>query len=271
VTAYARLRRAVFRVLDAESRSTGLERAGNAALGVLILANVAAVVLASVPSIQQRFGAQFDRFEAFSVTVFLAEYLLRIWTSVEMARYAHPFYGRLRFVVSPMALVDLAAIVPAYSPGELFLDLRVARVVRIIRMLRVFKFVRYSRTLKTFGTVFREKRTDIGVVMLALLLLVVVTSSLMYFAEHLAQPAAFSSIPAAMWWSVTTLTTVGYGDMYPVTPVGKLLGSLIAILGIGFFALPAGLLSAAFADELARQRARKARCCPHCGGALEGE
>jgi voltage-gated potassium channel len=116
------------------------------------------------------------------------------------------------------------------------------------------------------GIVFREKRTDIALVLVFLALLVVVSSSVMYIVEHPAQPKAFSSIPAAMWWSVMTLTTVGYGDIYPVTPLGKVLAGLIALIGIGFFALPAGILAAAFADDLAQRKAPKA--CPHCGKAL---
>ena len=131
-------------------------------------------------------------------------------------------------------------------------------------MLRVLKFARYSRTLQTFGTVFQEKRTDIAVMTLFLVLIVVIASSLMYFVEHPAQPQQFASIPAAMWWSVTTLTTVGYGDIYPITPLGKLIGAIIALIGIGFFALPAGILAAAFADELAKQRVKQ-RTCRHCG------
>jgi len=263
---YQAARRTVFRIVDAESRKTALERGGNISIGVLILANVAAVILESVPWIHDRFGVEFEQFEAFSVVVFSAEYLLRVWTCVEKEPYRHPLLGRLRFVASPIALIDLAAILPAYLPGDVFLDLRFARIIRLVRMLRVLKFARYSRTLQTFGAVFEKKRTDMVLVTLFLLLLVVLASSLMYFIEHAAQPPAFSSIPAAMWWSVMTLTTVGYGDIYPTTPLGKFLGAIIALIGIGFFALPAGVLAAAFADELAKQREKKeARTCPHCG------
>ena len=218
---YQAARRTVFRIVDAESRKTALERGGNISIGVLILANVAAVILESVPWIHDRFGVEFEQFEAFSVVVFSAEYLLRVWTCVEKEPYRHPLLGRLRFVASPIALIDLAAILPAYLPGDVFLDLRFARIIRLVRMLRVLKFARYSRTLQTFGAVFEKKRTDMVLVTLFLLLLVVLASSLMYFIEHAAQPQAFSSIPAAMWWSVMTLTTVGYGDIYPTTPFGK--------------------------------------------------
>lgn len=263
------LRRIVFRILDPESTATALERGGNIAIGVLIVANVVAVIVESVPWIHDRFALEFEELEVFSVAVFTVEYALRLWTCVEKDRYRHPILGRLRFIVSPLALIDLAVILPAYLPGEMFLDLRFARIVRVVRMLRVLKFARYSRTLRTFGAVFEAKRADISLVTLFLMLLVVLASSVMYFVEHPAQPQSFSSIPAAMWWTVMTLTTVGYGDIYPITPVGKLLGAIIALIGIGFFALPAGLLAAAFADELAKQREkRKPRVCPHCGKEL---
>ncbi len=122
----------------------------------------------------------------------------------------------------------------------------------------------------TFGTVFRQKRTDISLMVVFLLILVVISSSLMFFVEHAEQPDKFSSIPAAMWWSVMTLTTVGYGDIYPMTPLGKFIGSMIALIGIGFFALPAGVLAAAFADQLAQERAGATpQACPHCGKPLE--
>ena len=111
----------------------------------------------------------------------------------------------------------------------------------------------------------KAKRPDLAVVLLFLLILIVLASSVMYLVEHPAQPEKFSSIPAAMWWSVATLTTVGYGDIYPITPAGRFLGAIIAVIGIGFFALPAGLLSQAFAEELAKRRAGKDRQCPNCG------
>jgi voltage-gated potassium channel len=264
VNTYQKFRRTIFRVLDADSRATGFERAGNFAVVALILANVAAVILESVPWVYTRYGAEFLRFEVFSVTVFTIEYLLRLWTCVEKDNYRRPIVGRLQFAVSPIALLDFAAILPSYLPGEVFLDLRFARIIRALRMVRILKFARYSRTLQTFGAVFHQKRTDIGLMTLFLVLIVVIASSLMYFVEHTAQPQQFASIPAAMWWSVTTLTTVGYGDMYPITPLGKLIGAVIAVIGIGFFALPAGILAAAFADELTKQRAKQ-RLCPHCG------
>lgn len=261
---YRRVRRTVHEVLNPDSRQTRLERIGNDAVALLIFANVLAVILESMAGLRARYGAAFDWFETFSVVVFTGEYLGRVWTAVEESRYRHPVSGRLKFALTPMALLDLAVVLPAYLPGAYFVDLRFARVIRVIRMLRVLKLGRYSTTLRTFGRVFKAKRIDVALMTLFLVVLVVLASSLMYFIENAAQPETFSSIPAAMWWSVMTLTTVGYGDIYPVTAPGKFLGAVIALIGIGFFALPAGILAAAFAEELATQRTVHPSTCPHC-------
>jgi voltage-gated potassium channel len=266
---YVWARREVYRVLDPGARQTPLERAGNIAICLLILGNVAAVIAESVPSLQNRFQEAFNYFETFSVLAFTVEYVLRLWTCVEEPKYRHAAFGRVRYILSTFALLDLLVILPFYLPG-VTLDLRFIRVLRLVRMLRVLKFARYSQTLRTFGAVFDAKRFDLAVVLLFLLVLVVLTSSVMYIVENAAQPSQFSSIPAAMWWSVATLTTVGYGDIYPITPLGKLLGAVIALIGIGFFALPAGLLASAFAEEVTRTRSgTDVRQCPHCGETIK--
>ena len=263
---YRIVRKAVHQLLDPTAKQTVVAKAGNIAISCLILANVVAAILDSMPSVNERFGIALNYFETFSVAAFTLEYLLRIWTCVELTPFRRPILGRLRWATSPMGLIDLAVILPAYLPN-VTMDLRFVRIVRLIRMLRVLKFARYSKTLRTFAVVFEAKRPELGLVLLFLGVLIVLSSSFMYLAEHPAQPEQFSSIPAAMWWSVMTLTTVGYGDIYPITPIGKLLGAVIALVGIGFFALPAGVLAAAFAEELSSQRNPKR--CPHCGKDLK--
>ena len=255
------LKERVHHALEVEEDDTRAERALNVSLLALILINVAAVVLETVPALRSAHGGLFHAIEAVSVAVFTVEYLLRLWSCTADPRYAGTG-GRLRFALSPMALVDLAAIAPAYVPGS-FLDLRFARLVRLVRLLRVLKVARYSSTIRTFARVAAAKRTDLAVIGMFLLVMLLLASSSMYFAEHHAQPRAFSSIPASMWWAIVTLTTVGYGDVVPVTPFGRVLGATIALIGIGFFALPAGVLAAAFAEELSR--ARQEGVCPACG------
>jgi voltage-gated potassium channel len=244
-----------------------LARAFTVALTTLIALNVLAVILETVPSLEQQFRDAFVLFERPSVAVFTVEYVARLWACTADPRFRRPVTGRLRFSLTPLALIDLAVILPAYLPWHIVLDLRFARVLRLVRILRIFKIARYSRTVRLFLQVFAAKRTDFGLVVIVVGLIIVLASSLIYYAEHPAQPEAFSSIPAAMWWSVETLTTVGYGDMCQRTPLGKLLGTLIAFVGIGIFALPAGILAAGFAEQLRNQRRASDRC-PHCGKPL---
>jgi voltage-gated potassium channel len=265
--AVEQLKQRLFHVLEVEESDVGLERAVNIGLLALIVVNVVAVILETVQSLKARYDAIFDVIEAVSIGVFTVEYLLRVWSCTVNPEFRKPLSGRLRFVLSPLALIDLAAIVPAYLPGDVFLDLRYARIVRLIRMLRLLKISRYSKTVRLFANVVRSKKADLGLIALLLVLLLVIASSSMYFIEHSTQPETFSSIPAAMWWAIQTLTTVGYGDILPQTPPGKLVGSLIALIGIGFFALPAGVLSAAFAEELAKMRVP--RTCRHCGQLID--
>jgi voltage-gated potassium channel len=229
----------------------------------LIALNVLAIILDSVRTLREAWHADFYAFEVFSVIVFTAEYLLRIWTSVEDPRYSRPVLGRLRAALSPLLLIDLLAILPFYLPF-VALDLRFLRSLRLFRVFRVAKVARYSTALQTLGRVVWSRRAELMVAGFAMFLLMVLSSTLMYYVENDAQPEAFSSVPAAMWWAVTTMTTVGYGDICPITPLGKVLGSFIAILGIGVFAVPTGILGAGFTEEVQRHR-HPVKVCPHCG------
>jgi len=230
----------------------------------LILLNVVAVVLETVHSLASRFMYFFHAFEFFSIAVFTIEYILRMWTCTSNVRFRRPFRGRLRYAVTPMAIVDLLAVLPFYLPMILTLDLRFIRALRLFRLIRLFKIERYSESLRTLGSVFKEKKEELLITVFTVFILVVIASSLMYFVENEAQPKSFGSIPAAMWWGVATLTTVGYGDVYPITPLGKFLGAIIAFLGIGMFAVPTGIIGAGLVSEVQSKREKK-RLCPHCG------
>jgi voltage-gated potassium channel len=233
----------------------------------LILLNVLAVVLATVEPVAARIGPVLHWFEVFSIAVFSIEYLLRVWSCTAQDRYAHPVFGRLRYAVTPMALVDLLAVLPFYAPFLIRVDLRFLRALRLLRLTRLLKLGRYSESLRTVTRVIRAKKGQLSVAVFVVAIMLVVASSGMYYLEHDAQPRTFSSIPAAMWWGVVTLTTVGYGDIYPVTTLGKVVGAMIALLGVGLFALPAGILASGFAEELQSQRAEE-KTCPHCGREL---
>jgi voltage-gated potassium channel len=229
----------------------------------LIALNVLALVLETVEGIYGWAPGPFRAFEVFSVAIFTVEYLLRLWSCTAAERYSRPVIGRLRFALTPLAIIDLLAILPFYVP-KVDIDLR---VVRIVRLFRVAKIGRYSRALSTFGRVATAKRAELIAILSILVILLILASSLMYYAENEAQPDKFSSIPAAMWWGIATLTTIGYGDIYPITGLGKLLAGFVAVLGIGMFALPTGILGAAFVEEIQGAK-RKRMFCPQCAAEM---
>jgi voltage-gated potassium channel len=259
----------VHRVIEEGEGRAG--RAFGIALTLLIALNVAAVLAGTVKDLARDHGPLLDAIEHVSVAIFSLELLARLWCCTVDPRFAHPLLGRLRFLVQPMTLIDLVAILPALLPF-MSADLRSARAARLLRLLRLLKVGRYSESVRTLGRVLVAKREELAVTGLIVLVLLVIASSVMYHVEHDAQPNQFSSIPATMWWGIATLTTVGYGDVYPVTPLGRFLGAFIALSGVGLVALPAGILASGFADELRERRAAAAKAsparCPHCQGEL---
>lgn len=248
-----------------------IDRVVAIALMLLILVNAVAVVLETVPELAEKYGGTFDAIEVVSVTIFTVEYLLRLWVAPLDAKFAGRF-GRLRYAVSYFALIDLLAILPFFLPMVFGADLLFIRFLRVFRLFRLLKLSRYVESLTTLDDVVRNKREQLLVTLAMILMMLLFASSAMYLIEHEAQPDKFTSIPAAMWWGVATMTTVGYGDVFPVTPIGKLLGAFLALLGVGIFALPAGILASGFAEEVARRHAASGKCiCPHCGTDVSDE
>lgn len=216
---------------------------------MLIIANVIAVVLETVEPIRNRYATAFSIAEHAATAVFSVEYVLRLWTVVDLrgGEFAHPIWGRLRYMRSFFALIDLVSILPALL-GLLGAD--DLRVLRLLRLLRMLKLTRHSRVFNLIGAVFREEAPTIGALVFILTLTLTVSAALAFMIEGEEQPAVFSSIPAAMWWAIETLTTVGYGDMVPVTAMGKLLGGVVSIVGIGTLALFSGVITVGFLDQL---------------------
>ena len=228
----------------------------------LIVLNVGAMIFESVRAIYIQDPLLFYWLEVVSVAIFSAEYVLRLWSCTAASKYQGGRAGRLRFAVTPLALVDLFAILPFYLPF-VGINLLFLRAIRLFRFFRLAKLARYSEALRTFGRVLSEKKEELTIAFLLLTLTLIFSSVLMYFAESEAQPQYFSSIPAAMWWAVMTLTTVGYGDIRPITVLGKLIASVVAVLGIGVFAIPTAILGSGFLKQLeGNHRSQK---CPHCG------
>jgi voltage-gated potassium channel len=235
----------------------------------LIFLNVVAVILGTVKSIEDSFGNYLYYFEVFSVAVFTLEYIIRIWACTSDKKYSKSIPGRLRFALLPMSIIDLIAILPFYVP-LLGLDLRFVRIFRLIRIFRIAKAARYISSLKLFSNVFKAKREELIITSVIMLILLIVASAFMYMFENSVQPDKFSDIPATMWWAVATLTTVGYGDVYPITAEGKIIASIVAIIGIGLVALPTGILGAGFVEEFQKSRTRTEKnICPHCGKEID--
>lgn len=229
----------------------------------LISANVLMVILETEDSIKNPYGYLFNPFEIFSIIVFTLEYTGRIIVCKLNPKYQDSKFARLRFAVTPMMLVDLAAILPFFLPF-IIMDIRFIRIIRLFRLFRLFKLARYSESMQTLGEVFKAKAGDLAVAFFILFIVWIFASTLMYYAENEAQPESFASIPSSMWWGIITLTTIGYGDTYPVTTAGKIIGTGVAILGIAVYAIPAGIMASAFTEELRKSRQKK-RNCPHCG------
>ncbi len=208
--------------------------------------------------------------EIISIAVFTVEYILRLWTSDLLRPNLNPAKARLKYFFSFMAIIDLLAIIPFYLPMFISIDLRVLRSLRIIRLFRIFKINRYTKALNTIGTVLKNKSSQLISSMFVVFLLILIASVIMYNVENKAQPDQFNNVFQAMWWAVATLTTVGYGDIYPVTVLGKILSAIIAVLGIGMVAVPSGIISAGFSEVIDNNDEEgKKKYCPYCGHKID--
>ena len=261
-----KIRTRVFEVVDLAKPGDKLSRAFDYLIMSLIALNLLAVVMETIKSVREVFGAGLLTFEHITVAVFTVEYVLRIWSCTSDPRYARPIVGRIRYALTPLVIIDLLAIAPFYLPMLIPLDLIYIRAIRLFRFVRVLKLRRYSRSVQLLEAVFKSKNEDLLISMMLIIIALLVASSVMYYLEAEAQPGQFSSIPAAMWWGVTTMTTVGYGDMVPVTAAGKLVASVIQLLGLALVALPTGIIAAGFIEEKQKQSERPK--CPHCGKEL---
>lgn len=241
------LRRFIYDNLQNEEYESGLSRAINLFLIFLIIGNVITVLLESVNDIYFAYQVFFDGFEYFSIFIFSTEYLLRFWSVVEKDPSQSPWKSRWEYVSSGAAIIDLLAILPAYINLFVHIDLRFLRILRLFRLL---KLTRYFISLQILLRVIEREKGSFQAVIFILLIMIILAAAGIYAVESRIQPEEFSSIPASMWWAVVTLTTVGYGDVAPVTPLGRFLGALITILGVGLAALPAGILANGLANEL---------------------
>lgn len=258
------LRRRLYLTLEPTEKGGIAERIFEIVLITTIILNILAIVLDSVHEIDLHYKKWFDRFELFSVGFFTLEYIARLYSIVEKPRYQNPVTGRLRYAVTLLAIVDLLAFMPFYIASFSF-DLRFLRIFRLMTVFRMFKIMRYMHALSVFKQVLKDRKEQLLLSFFFILFVLVIISFIMFYTEHDAQPDKFSSIPATMWWGIATLTTVGYGDLVPITPLGKFLGGFFAIAGVALLALPAGILSSGFFETLHEHGRKESKKCPHCG------
>lgn len=241
----------------------------------LIILNVLAVMLETVPSLHNDpdWNQFFHYFDLVSVIIFTVEYVLRVWSSNHEEKYKHSIKGRIKYMLSAGALIDLLAILPFYLHAIVGLDLRILRMLRLMRFFRLFRLTAYMKSAHMIVNIFKSRVNELLLSLVLVVFLIIFSSCAIYFAEHNhpVNKELFTSIPATIWWSVVTLTTTGYGDMYPMTTLGKLMAGIIMLTGVAFFALPAGIITAGFLEEFRKNKKNKHTKCPHCGKEIELE
>jgi len=241
------LRQKVYSALNTDHHSGRMNEIVDLVMGKLIFLSVAAVMLETVESIHSPLQDQFRYFDYFTVIVFSIEYVVRVWCCPEDKAFGEGRPGRLRYMATPIAIIDLLSILPFYLSFLVAMDLRFLRAIRLLRLL---KFTRYSNAMTTLMEVVVEQIPALSAAFFTTLTVTIFSASLIYLVEHEAQPDKFSSIPEATYWAIITLLSVGYGDITPVTPIGKFVTMIISLAGLGLVALPAGILASGFQQKM---------------------
>jgi len=244
----------MLQILERGSKDDRVSMIVDQLLGLLIIFNIFAISLESIESLSQRYATQFWWFEIVSVVIFGVEYLLRIWASKanETSKYSSALGRRLEYIFSFTGLIDLLAILPSVLP--LFIGETDLRWLRAMRLIRLFKISHYSSALEDLLSAVRSEMSSFGAALYLLLIALFMSSAVMYLVENEAQPEKFSSIPETMWWSLITLTTVGYGDVSPVTTIGRIVGAITALMGVCVVAMLTGIVASAFSNQIAQRK-----------------
>ena len=248
-----KLRKRIAELLEQDYHMDRASQTLNLLLILLITMNVVAIFLETVDPIHEQYQQAFWYFEVFSVVIFTIEYLARVWSSIDLVEThdASPVLGRIRYMLTPIALIDLIAILPFYLSLYLTIDLR---FLRVLRLLRLFKLTRYSPALGALLDVVQKESEALLAAFVVLLTMLVISSGGIYLLENELQPETFGSMPHSMWWAIVTLTTVGYGDVVPLTTMGKMFAGFIGLIGIGMIALPAAIMASGFAENIHRRK-----------------
>lgn len=264
-------------ILEIARPNDKASRAVDIGLMCLIMLNVALIIADTfaLPPLAVKIGGIV---ETVSVVIFTIEYILRLWVADLSYPELPPFRARLKYIRSFAAVIDLVSLMPSFI-SAMSANFMVLRMLRVLRLLRAFKLNRYTHALRDIGEVFRKKASQLISSMLVVSFLMVISSVLMYDAEHEAQPEVFDNALSGLWWAIATLTTVGYGDIYPVTTIGRVMSAIIALLGIGLVAVPTGIITAGFSEHISQkqieaEKSAKAddeekKYCPYCGHKLD--
>ena len=261
-------KKAIYKIIEQGDHGSKYNLIFDYSIMSLIVLNLLSLALESIPEVKDKYGIFMNYFEAFSVIVFSIEYALRIYVSDLVFQTKSKINSASKFIFSTYGILDLISILPFYLPLFFGFDLLFIRIIRLFRFVRILKIGRYNDSLSLIFAVVREKKGELISAGFVATIILIIASFLMYYVEGDVQPDKFPNVLACFWWAVATLTTVGYGDVFPVTALGKVLSGIIAVLGIGLVALPAGLISAGFMEKISNKKEIEKKC-PHCGQSIE--
>lgn len=244
---YKKIQQRIFEIIEKGKKGDVSSVIFDTFIMILITLNVASVFIESF-NISEKFNNGLKYFEICSIAIFTIEYLLRVWTAPCLYPEKTNLQARLKYIFSFMAIIDLLAILPFYIPFIITIDLRVLRALRLFRLFRILKFNRYTKAMKNVFVVLKLKAVELLSSVFIVIILMLISSALMYSIEGAAQPEAFENAFSGLWWAIATFTTVGYGDIYPITVAGKILGGVVSLLGIGLVAVPTGIISSGFME-----------------------
>ena len=251
---YRGLKSRVHAVLDQPARDDLAAMVVHILLALLILINTVTIVLYTVREMAEEYGQMFNLIINFCLVVFFCEYVLRMWSCTGTENPVRMVTDRVRYGLQIFLIIDLISIIPLFLPFLAPQKLALIRLVRLLSIFKIGRFTRYSDSLIQLVRVVRKKREIFVIMLFFLVFILLFSATIMYLVEYPAQPEVFSSIPAALWWAVMTVTTVGYGDIIPITPLGRMIGGFVTLCGVLVLALPSAIMATGFIEERYRNQ-----------------
>ena len=250
---YSALKKRIFEIISKAEDGDRASSIFDWSIMILIALSILTIILDSFQSVHQQYQSLFQVFEIVTVVVFTIEYILRIWTADLL--YPEAKHPRLKYIFSFMAIIDLLAILPFYLPffSADLRFLRMMRLFRLFRLLRVLKLGRYFDALQIIVKVIRTSGPQLIMSVVLCFFVMLFSAIIMYEVENPVQPEQFPNVLASLWWAMCTLTTVGYGDVYPITSIGRFFASVISLVGIGIIAIPTGIIAAGFSQAISKE------------------